>query len=253
MESDQLELEMLHAALEHSGFGIAVLDKSGRILLANQNFGSLLGVATAKLLGGSYLELFATFASNSDFHRIFRHGEKPCSSEFLDTDSDGTVRYLLIKGRDVDLGTTGPYRIVSAFDATTFGVAPLRLDAYRRQLDTLTSAIVVVDATKPDLPIAYVNAAFEDMTGYIASDAIGKNCRFLQGPDTRPEALAHISKAVSAGKSCHAVLLNYRKSGEPFLNELFISPVFDTAGSLTQFIGVQHEIPADSKPQGGVR
>ena len=55
-----------------------------------------------------------------------------------------------------------------------------------RAIASSTNGIIITDAGQPDNPIVYVNPAFERLTGYSAEELIGRNCRFLQGPDTEP-------------------------------------------------------------------
>lgn len=80
------------------------------------------------------------------------------------------------------------------------------------------------------------------MTGYAAADVMGQNCRFLQGPGTDPAAVEKIRSAIANGWECSIELLNYRKNGTPFWNQLVIAPVRDDAGQLTHFIGVQTDV-----------
>jgi diguanylate cyclase (GGDEF)-like protein/PAS domain S-box-containing protein len=109
-------------------------------------------------------------------------------------------------------------------------------------LDSLRECVVVVDALAPDRPVIYVNRAFEQLTGYRAKEVIGHNCRFLQGEGTDPAAVAQIREAIEAGAGCDVRLMNYRKDGSAFHNELRISPVFDSGGTLTHFIGLQRDV-----------
>ncbi|MBD1821105.1 PAS domain-containing protein [Cyanobacteria bacterium FACHB-DQ100] len=102
--------------------------------------------------------------------------------------------------------------------------------------------IVIVDAHQPDYPTIFVNAAFERMTGYTAAEAIGRNCRFLQGHDRKQPALNEIKQALRNCTSCTVILRNYRKDGTLFCNELTISPIFDAEGQVIQFIGIQNDI-----------
>ncbi|HEY9808881.1 MAG TPA: PAS domain-containing protein [Halomicronema sp.] len=115
---------------------------------------------------------------------------------------------------------------------------------YDRALAATSTGIVIADATKPNRPLIYCNAAFVKMTGYTLEDTIGKNCKFLQGPDTDQAAVAEIRLALREERECKVVLKNYRKDGGYFWNELIISPVRDNQGNLTHFIGVQNDITA---------
>ncbi|KAL0413241.1 UNVERIFIED_CONTAM: Phototropin-2 [Sesamum radiatum] len=104
-------------------------------------------------------------------------------------------------------------------------------------LATLQQTFVVSDATKPDCPIMYASSGFFTMTGYTSKEVIGKNCRFLQGPDTDQDEVAKIRTAARTGTSYCGRLLNYKKDGTPFWNLLTITPIKDDKGRTIKFIG----------------
>ena len=104
-------------------------------------------------------------------------------------------------------------------------------------LASLGVATCLVDATEPGLPLAYVNPAFEELTGYPAAEALGRNCRFLQGEHTDPRAVAEIRGALERGEGCRVTLLNHRRDGSPFWNELTITPVPGPGDEPVAFIG----------------
>ncbi|MGB3635428.1 MAG: SpoIIE family protein phosphatase [Rubrobacteraceae bacterium] len=111
-----------------------------------------------------------------------------------------------------------------------------------RALEASSNGIVITDPEKPDNPIIYVNSAFEKITGYPPEEVLGYNCRFLQGKNgTQPE-LDEVRTAIRERRDCRVVLQNYRKDGTLFWNELYVSPVFDAEGCLTNFIGIQNDI-----------
>jgi adenylate cyclase len=102
--------------------------------------------------------------------------------------------------------------------------------------------IVIAEATLPDMPLIYVNPAFERMTGYSANEVIGTNCRFLQGQDRAQPAIDELRAAIRLGENRTVVLRNYHKDGTLFWNELTISPIYDMREKLTHFVGVQTDI-----------
>ncbi len=106
----------------------------------------------------------------------------------------------------------------------------------------MRSAIIVTDAADPELPIIYINPAFEKLTGYGPDDVLGRNCRFLQGTDTDQRARHTIREALAKKNAARGILRNYRKDGSLFYNELFIDPVRDADGAVTHFVGCQTEI-----------
>ncbi|MFZ0452587.1 MAG: PAS domain S-box protein [Ignavibacteriaceae bacterium] len=111
-----------------------------------------------------------------------------------------------------------------------------------RALNFAMNGIVITDPNQTDNPIIFCNKAFEKITGYKACEVIGKNCRFLQGTETLKEDIKIIRDAISKMKECKVVLINYKKDGTKFWNELSISPVFDESGNLKNFIGIQSDI-----------
>ena len=116
----------------------------------------------------------------------------------------------------------------------------------RRLLDRAVAAssngIVITDPKRPDDPIVYVNPAFERISGYPVDEVLGLNCRFLQGQDRDQPALDELRAALRDERESRVVLRNYRKDGTPFWNELYVSPVHDEEGTLTNFVGVQNDI-----------
>lgn len=103
-------------------------------------------------------------------------------------------------------------------------------------------SFVVADPNRPDTPIVYVNRAFELTTGYSHRFVVGRNCRFLQGPDTDPETVKNIAIALSRGEGVRQKILNYRADGSPFINDLVITPIKDSDGHVAYFVGVQREV-----------
>ena len=111
-----------------------------------------------------------------------------------------------------------------------------------RAVAASSNGIVITDPNLPDGPIVYVNPAFERTTGYSRNEVIGRNCRFLQGDDRDQQAVEELRECVGAGRECRVVLRNYRKDGALFWNELYVSPVHDDEGRLTNFVGVQNDV-----------
>ncbi|MFN9859614.1 MAG: PAS domain-containing protein, partial [Pseudanabaena sp.] len=96
-------------------------------------------------------------------------------------------------------------------------------------------------------PMIYVNPSFERITGYSAAEVIGRDCKFLQGGDRNQIGILDLRQAIKEQRECHAVLLNYRKDGTPFWNDLYIAPVFNDHGELTNYIGIQIDITEQVK------
>lgn len=103
-------------------------------------------------------------------------------------------------------------------------------------------AMAISDPTLADNPIIHVNAAFERLTGYDRHEVVGRNCRFLQGPQTEADDVGRIRDAVAVPMRLETDLLNYRKDGTPFWNRLLVSPVFDHHRRVRYFVASQHDV-----------
>lgn len=112
-------------------------------------------------------------------------------------------------------------------------------------LSAIHSGILITDPNDTDHPIIYANDGFSRMTGYSREEVIGVNCRFLQGPETDRNTVAIVRDTIERGDSCNVLLLNYRKDGSTFWNQLDIFPVReheDPDGQLLYFVGVQTDV-----------
>jgi PAS domain S-box-containing protein len=111
-------------------------------------------------------------------------------------------------------------------------------------LERSGTAMVVTDPRLPDNPIVFINPAFTALTGYEAHEVIGRNCRFLQGPETDPVAVEKIRTALRAAEPTDVQILNYRHDGTRFWNALFITPVLDSSGRTAFFLATQGDVTA---------
>ena len=109
-------------------------------------------------------------------------------------------------------------------------------------LERTRMPMVVSDPRAPDNPIVLANEAFLEMCGYNREEVLGRNCRFLQGPDTSRDSVAEIRRKVCAEEEVTVELLNYRKDGSSFWNNLFISPVRDDDGKILYYFASQRDV-----------
>jgi PAS domain S-box-containing protein len=114
-------------------------------------------------------------------------------------------------------------------------------------------AMLITDPCQPDNPVIFVNDAFSDLTGYAREEALGRNCRFLQGAETDPEDAARLHAAIERGESAEIEILNYRKDGAPFWNGLYVSPVRDEAGRLLYFFASLVDVSEKRQAQEELR
>ncbi len=116
------------------------------------------------------------------------------------------------------------------------------LELKDRALASTAEGVTISDCSLPGNPIIYANEGFERITGYSVADVVGRNCRFLQGEETDPEAIAEIRRGLRENRELTVEILNYRNDGTPFWNRLSIDPVRDAEGRVTNYIGIQVDI-----------
>ncbi|PWN18472.1 hypothetical protein BCV69DRAFT_252862, partial [Microstroma glucosiphilum] len=123
------------------------------------------------------------------------------------------------------------------------------IDQYREKLGNLESSenysglsdcfCLTNPRAGTENPIVLASEGFLAVTGYTRQEVLGRNCRFLQGPATSPDAIDRIRDALNGGKGCMELMLNYQKDGTPFFCLLSIIPLRDARGQLAYFIGGQ--------------
>lgn len=92
-------------------------------------------------------------------------------------------------------------------------------------MEEIDEGVLIVDAADPDLRLIHVNSAFETITGYSRSEAIGRNCRYLQGNDNLQPEIAKMREAISERKPVAVTLRNFRKDGRLFWNSIRLFPL----------------------------
>nr|AHZ63865.1 phototropin [Pteridium aquilinum] len=128
---------------------------------------------------------------------------------------------------------------------TSFELDKARLREIRRGIDLATTLerieknFVITDPRLPDNPIIFASDNFLELTEYSREEILGRNCRFLQGPDTNRETVKQIREAIDNEREITVQLLNYTKSGRTFWNLFHLQPMRDHKGELQYFTGVQ--------------
>lgn len=223
------------------------VDKEGRWTFLNPAWTAITGYKINETLGACFLDFvhpddqafnIARFdALNSGLADHVRHEVR-----YLTRNNE--VRRMSVFARPVldEDGTITGYSGTLA-DITEQHAAAEMLRLRDRALQASSNGIVIVDRLKQGTPVIYVNQAFERITGYSSEEAVGRNCKFLQGDEHEQAGLEQIRRALQTETSCTVTLRNFRKSGEAFWNELTISPVRDpVSNAVTHYVGVQNDV-----------
>lgn len=215
----------LRQVLRDIADGLIVLAADGRILFANPAACQILGEPEVDLIGRPALAALL----------------KPGRDRIEIRDAFGATRIVDVRISETQWnGQTAQELILH--DVTEKRANERQLVMLRRAVESASDGITIVDLSRADQPIIYVNPAFERVTGFRASEVIGRNCRFLQGEDRDQAAIAEMRRAMDEQRSCVVFVRNYRKDGSLFWNRLTLSPVRNHEGEVTHYIGVQTDV-----------
>nr|AML79277.1 putative LOV domain-containing protein [Exocarpos cupressiformis] len=106
-------------------------------------------------------------------------------------------------------------------------------------LERIEKNFVITDPRLPDNPIIFASDSFLELTEYSREEILGRNCRFLQGPETDPATVRKIREAIDNQTDVTVQLINYTKTGKKFWNIFHLQPMRDQKGEVQYFIGVQ--------------
>lgn len=240
--NDKLEHALLPAWLNAADVGICVVDSAGIVVVLNPAACGMLGVDGLLLLNEPFKKLVSAVRFQPGIVQWLSaagyHGSRHATITRGKYEVD-----LLFKATNLE-GATGDasFKIIAITEITELLEAQRQVNSasFRRQWQALNAGVVISDARLPDMPIIYVNPMFETMSGYKSSEVLGRNCRFLQGAEVNQPGLMAIREAIRNKANGYAKLRNFRKDGTVFVNELFISPVIDSSGTVTHFVGIQH-------------
>ena len=238
----EYELERYEAAIEGSTDLLMAVDRDRQILFANDRYRELVGLPNEELHGRHLRDV----VGEDTFSEIDPRFERVLAGESVQyvreqTTADGDTRILDVQYYPLREGTgdeiTG---VVAALrDATEREQRKRQLRRYKQAVDAAGHAIYMTDA---DGEITYANQAFEDITGYAPSDAIGQNPRLLQSGEMPDSYYAELWKTVTNGEIWEEEVLNKRKNGELYHAEQTIAPVTDEDDNIEAYVAIQTDI-----------
>ncbi|MGE0387698.1 MAG: EAL domain-containing protein [Gammaproteobacteria bacterium] len=138
-----------------------------------------------------------------------------------------------------------PFYIITHVDITAQKEREEMVDLQSRALEGSSNGIMITEARDGSYPLVYVNRAFQEITGYRREEVLGRDCRFLQGPDMDQPGLDEIRAALGENRDVRVLLRNYRKDGSRFWNELSIYPIRTDGDPPRFYVGVQRDMTAN--------
>ncbi len=234
---------------ENGPSALHCVDANGIIIWANQAELDLLGYSREEYVGQHIAKFHADKVGIDDILQRLAANETLHNYEARLLCKDGSIRYVAINSNV--LWEDGRFSHTRCFthDITARKLAEEAVQQaatenlhLARAVAAASDGVIITDPNQPDNPIIYLNPAFSKVTGYQPEEVMGRNCRFLQGSGTDPQTVAQIRQAIAQRREIKTTLLNYRKDGTAFWNELKISPVFSDEGDLLYFVGSQTDI-----------
>jgi diguanylate cyclase (GGDEF)-like protein/PAS domain S-box-containing protein len=239
--------ERFRAMVSNASDIVTVLEPDGTILYDSPAVERVLGYTPDERIGENafgYVHPDDLGTVREVCAEVARRGG-PLTVEYRHRHKDGSSwRYVESVGSKPSgrLGEWSEAIVINTRDVTDRVLAEEKLRLKDRAVSESSNAIIITDPSQPDNPLVYVNPAFVRDTGYTAEEAIGRNCRFLQGTDRDQPAINELRIAVREERECTVVVRNYRKDGSLFYNQISIYPVRDEDGRLANYVGVQDDI-----------
>lgn len=233
---------MTEIIMQIASDGLHVLDAQGRLVAMSESFCTALGYTRDELVNQrvsfwdvnieetQIVERLQQFMTLDDHTFETQHCRK-----------NGHMMEVEVHARGFHIGEE-PLLFCSARDISLRKQSDSLIRLQAGALNNSVNAIAITDATLADYPLVYVNPAFERITGYSSVEAIGKNCRFLQGDDRQQPELLAVRVALGSGVPVKATVRNYRKDGRMFWNRFQIAPVHDKEGQLTHFVAIINDV-----------
>ena len=248
--------EYYRALLDNATDVVDVLNSDGTIRYITPAVERLLGWRPEEMVGKSSFEFVPEAERAGVAARLAQRGRESGAGPRVEIPllhRDGRVR--VFEAQTTNLLDHPAVRglVVNARDVTDRLAAEAWLRLRERAIEAATQGIVITGPAEEGALMLYANPAFERLTGYAADELLGRNCRVLQGPGTDPAAVAALSRAVAEGRPCTVEMLNYRKDGTAFWNEVSIAPVRDGEGRVTHFVGVQTDVTERERADAALR
>ena len=224
---------------------IAVLGEDGSVRYASPAIRQLLGYNAGDFVGQDAFSLVHpddVSVVREAFEEVLVSGGPRSPIEFRFWHADGFWRHLEVRSRRLGDRSGGRELLVNARDVTGRRSDENELRLGRQAIAASSNGIVITDAREPDGRILYYNPAMERITGYEAGEAIDRDAGFLVGPDPDEPEVRRLYRALRAGEEFSGVLRNRRKDGDLFWSEMYVSPVHDERGRLTNYVWILNDV-----------
>ncbi|MFC7780306.1 bifunctional diguanylate cyclase/phosphodiesterase [Legionella taurinensis] len=240
-------LSLLRATLESTADGIMMVNGKGQVVDWNQKFVEMWRIPSHMLesgtesIGFEYIleQLSNPAAVIADVQYLYENPEWQGELPVLHF-KDGRIFERYTQPQRVGNEIVG--RVYSFRDVTQKRMSDDQLRIRERAIEASTHGVAIIDITKANQPIIYVNKAFERITAHTESQTIGQNLAQLLGTKTDHVNQKRIALAIRELREETVELESYRRNGELFWCELSVAPVSDSFGKVKHFVCIINDI-----------
>lgn len=220
---------------------VVVVDNQGRLVFANASARERFGLDSTHF--GQALQHLSGCLGGPTLQALIEACRLDAAPKSGFLDADGALYRIgaAMSSRQAH-ASGGPWVVLTLQDVTPIQQLQERLALQGEALDLAAQGVVLVDAMLPDHPMVHVSDGFLRLTGYERDEVLGRNCRFLQGRDTDPDAVADLRRAIQGQTPARVEILNYRKGGARFWNSLRVHPLHHSQGKAQYFLGLQEDV-----------
>jgi len=239
------ELERYETILESIEDAVYAIEPDGVITYVNQQYASMKGVDRDTLIGTNIYDWVndETAARADAVRQQLEEGDREVGTLEYDFQSvGGETTPVEMRFAPIGDAREGNRRVGVIRDISEQKERERELYIKQRALEEASIPLTLSDPSREDNPLAYVNNAFEELTGYDAAEAVGRNCRFLQGPATDPDTVDDLRAKINAEEDVTTEIRNYRADGSDFWNWLSVTPIYDEDGTLLRYLGSQRDV-----------
>jgi PAS domain S-box-containing protein len=241
------------ALIENSTDGIVLLDPDGTVLYASQATTRILGGTADEWLGGNVFSRVHPDDLPHLFERFSRLVQTPgeiMAAQCRYRHKDESWRWLEVVGQNLLAEPSVGAIVVNHHDITVRKQAEARLRLQSAALEAAANGIVITDRQGT---ILWVNPAFTRLTGYTAEEAIGQTPRILQSGQEDRAFYQALWDSILAGQVWRGEIVNRRKDGSLYTEEMIITPVRDTLGEISHFIDIKQDITERKRAEAALR
>ena len=240
--SSREELEFLRELFASAEIGICVTDQQRRFILVNPAYCRTYGYSRDELIGAPFTKVVPPEVRDyaATLHDDFLAGSDEVAGEWQVIDKFGERHQVLVTAGRVELMNGQRYKVTTVLDISKTRQAEQELKRLSDVVSRTSHGVIVTD--KQGL-VSWVNDGAVRLTGYSLEEMKGrKPGDLLQGPESDPGTIQHMSTRLAAGHGFQVEIVNYSKTNRKYIQHLACSPVLDDRGDVDGYVALQTDL-----------